>query len=67
MRDLGLRQEQVAAVGDSWGDAEMLRAVGHRFYVGWIPPSVLEAAHYPDGNIAEITRRIVDLRGSIDG
>jgi phosphoserine phosphatase len=62
-RDLELRREQVAAVGDSWGDAEMLQAVGYPFYVGRTLPSDLGAAHYPSGNIAEIARRVVDLRG----
>ncbi len=32
MGRLGLGPERVAAVGDSWGDAEMLRAVGYPFW-----------------------------------
>ncbi len=63
MRDLGLRREQVAAVGDSWGDTQMLRVVGHPFYVGERLPDGLEATHCPSGDIAEITRRILDLDG----
>ncbi len=65
MRDLGLRRGQVAAVGDSWGDAQMLRTVGHPFYLGETLPSGLEATHCPSGDIAEVTRRILDLDGGV--
>lgn len=64
MRDLGLRQEQVAAVGDSWGDAEMLRSVGHPFFVGSRLPPGLDATHLPDGDLLEVVRHVLGPRTS---
>ncbi|MDP9353175.1 MAG: HAD-IB family phosphatase [Chloroflexota bacterium] len=61
MRDLGLRREQVAAVGDSWGDVEMLRAVGHPFYVGESLPDGLEAMHVSHGDMLEVAQRVLWL------
>ncbi len=55
---LGLRRDEVAAVGDSWGDAEMLRSVGHPFFVGRSLPPGLDAAHLPDGDILEVVHRM---------
>ncbi len=61
MRRLGLRPEQVAAVGDSWGDAEMLRVVGHPFYVGHVVPEGLHAQHCPGADILELAREMVGM------
>ncbi len=59
MGTLGLGPHQVAAVGDSWGDVEMLRAVGHPFYVGESLPDGLEAMHVSHGDILEVARRVL--------
>ena len=60
MRELGLRIDQVAAVGDSAGDAAMLAAAGLGFYVGATLPQGLTTRHRPDGDILSITREIVE-------
>ncbi len=56
---LGLERSQIAAVGDSDGDRELLEAAGMRFYVGSTAPSITGTAHLPDADIAEIARRIL--------
>lgn len=61
VRGLDLRPEQVAAVGDSWGDAEMLRVVGYPFYVGRILPEVLNAEHRPGADILVLAREMVAM------
>ena len=61
MARLGVGSDAVAAVGDSWRDAEMFAVASHRFFVGQTPWHGLEAHHHPDGNLAAIARRIVDL------
>ena len=60
-QDSGFEMCDVAAVGDSGGDIAMLSAVGHSFWVGESVPHELEGRviHQPDGDISEITRRIV--------
>lgn len=59
MRQLDLRAEQVAAVGDSRGDVEMLRVAGSPYFVGPILPAELaHAQHLPDADILEIARQI---------
>ncbi len=58
--DLGLGREQVAAVGDSWGDAELLGVAGRPFFVGARSPTGLIAEHYPDGDIALIARQLIN-------
>lgn len=61
-RQLGLESEGVAAVGDSWGDLDMLRAVGQPFFVGRATPAGVDGLrHLPDGDIRTIARRIVRI------
>lgn len=55
----GLARDEVAAVGDSWRDLDMLRTAGHPFYVGATPPPDLDVVHVPDGDLLDIARRIV--------
>ena len=58
---LGLPLEAVAAVGDSWGDADMLRVVGRPFFVGVTRPAELEQVpHYPHSDMYAIAQRIVE-------
>lgn len=61
-REMGLATSQVAAVGDSPGDAGMLSLTPHAYFVGRELPSGLAAAHRPDGNILAIAREIVATR-----
>jgi len=56
---LGVPMDQVAAVGDSNGDLDMLRAIGHPYWVGSHLPADLTAAHHPDGDIERIAQDIV--------
>jgi phosphoserine phosphatase len=59
---LGLRLDEVAAVGDSRGDIDMLHTVGHPFFVGQTKPIGLEqVSHHPDGDIYEIAQLIVHI------
>lgn len=39
---LGLQANQVAAVGDSANDRDLLEAAGLRFFVGETPPAILD-------------------------
>ena len=56
----GIPMGQVAAVGDSWGDVPMLRAVGHPYFVGASLPSGLErAVHVPDGDIRRVAEDVL--------
>ena len=49
-------------VGDSPGDMPMLREAGHPFLVGAFKPEGLYAsAYFPDGNIIQIAKRILDV------
>ena len=56
---LGLARDEVAAVGDSGGDRELMEAAGMTFFVGSGRPPIEVGFHLPDGNIAEIARLIV--------
>ena len=62
MRQMHLTSTQVAAVGDSPGDAGMLNLRPHAFIVGRALPSGLAAAHRPEGDILAIAREIVAIR-----
>lgn len=56
----GLRPEEVAAVGDSWGDVPLLRAAGRRYFVGARLPDDLDGIeHLPAGHIGHIARLIL--------
>lgn len=57
---LGLRMDQVAAVGDSVGDLPMLRVVAFPFFVGPTRPSGIDhLVHRPDGDILSIARDLI--------
>lgn len=59
-RRLEVNPGEVAAVGDSAGDLPMLRSVGRPIFVGpTLPDDLAPAAHYPDGDIERIARRLV--------
>ncbi len=59
MSELGLSRNEVAAIGDSWGDLEMLRSVGHPYYVGDQLPAGEAFIHLPGGDIHEIAQRVI--------
>lgn len=56
---LGLNPTQVAAVGDSDGDRELLEAAGRRFFVGLDPLDLAGLVHLPGGDMLDIAHRIV--------
>jgi phosphoserine phosphatase len=56
---LDLRQQAVAAVGDSEGDRELLEAAGVRYCVGERRIEVAKVAHLPRANILEIAQQLV--------
>lgn len=55
---MGVACNQVAAVGDSWGDIPMLVAVGHPAFVGTTMPAGVSALHVPNGNLYEVIRTL---------
>lgn len=57
---LGLRQREVAAVGDSGGDREMLVAAGFRIFVGDRPQDIPNVLHMPGADMYEVAERIVE-------
>lgn len=59
--ELGLGMHQVAAVGDSWGDIDMLNEAGHRFFVGHEAPEVANAVHRPDADIRDVAAMIIGV------
>jgi phosphoserine phosphatase len=56
---LGLRPDQVAAVGDSANDYDLLEAAGLRFFVGETRPEIPDVVHVPDADMEEIARRVI--------
>lgn len=59
---LGARRHEVAAVGDSAGDVELLTAAGIRYFVGQhVPSGIDNVRHRPEGSILEIAREIVGV------
>lgn len=54
---LGLAPRQVAAVGDSDNDRELLEAARLRFFVGMTRPAIPQVIHDPGGNIHDIVRQ----------
>lgn len=57
----GLPQSRIAAVGDSGGDAAMLRAAGLRFFVGAnLTPEMEPAIHLPVADLRVVAGRIID-------
>lgn len=57
--ELGLAVQQVAAIGDSWGDIDMLNEAGYRFYVGHETPEVANVVHRPDADIRDLAELII--------
>jgi len=58
---LRLTPRQVAAVGDSSGDRELLEAASTRFFVGLDPPDLDGLVHVPDANLMTIADRILSI------
>ena len=56
---LGLALHEVAAVGDSDGDTELLEAAGLRFFVGDRAPAIPGLIHLQRANLLGIAHRIV--------
>lgn len=57
----GASPERTAAVGDSSGDVEMLRAAGLRFFVGANAAPELESViHLPEADLRLIAERIIN-------
>ena len=58
---LGVDMKDVAAVGDSSGDAPMLLSVGHPYWVDGAPPPQLygKVIHEPTGDIRLVAQRII--------
>jgi HAD superfamily phosphoserine phosphatase-like hydrolase len=58
--DYGASPERTAAVGDSSGDVEMLRAAGLRFFVGASAAPELESMIYlPEADLRLVAERII--------
>lgn len=58
--DLAVPKARVASVGDSAGDADLLRAATLRFFVGrQLPNDVAEVIHMPDADVRDIAHRIL--------
>lgn len=55
-----LNQRELAAVGDSDGDREMLAAAGFRIFVGNRPPDLPNVVHMPGADMYEVAERIVE-------
>jgi phosphoserine phosphatase len=56
----GLHQRELAAVGDSDGDREMLAAAGFRVFVGDRRPDLPDVLHMPGADMQDVAQRIVD-------
>ena len=56
---LGLHQRELAAVGDSEGDREMLAAAGFRVFVGDRPAAIPDVLHMSGSDMYEVAERIV--------
>ncbi|MEA2550362.1 MAG: phosphoserine phosphatase [Actinomycetota bacterium] len=57
---LGLHHQEVAAVGDSDGDREMLAAAGFRVFVGDRAPDTPDILHMPGANMYDVAQRILE-------
>jgi phosphoserine phosphatase len=57
---LGIHRAEVAAVGDSQGDAAMLQDVGHAVFVGdELCADVVHAWHLPRANLLDVVDRLL--------
>jgi HAD superfamily phosphoserine phosphatase-like hydrolase len=63
-QDLGIPARNVAAVGDSAGDVELLLEASHAFYVGTnLPDRLTHAVHLPHADIVTVALGILDAFG----
>ena len=64
LRDFAARhqldQRELAAIGDSDGDREMLAAAGFRVFVGDQPPELSNVLHMPGADMYEVAESIVE-------
>ena len=64
LRSLAAKEQlliaETAAIGDSVGDVPMLLAAGRRYYVGSDTAAIPEIRHFPQGNIEDIARDILE-------
>jgi HAD superfamily phosphoserine phosphatase-like hydrolase len=59
--DLGIKLDEVAAVGDSYGDVPMLSMVGRPAYVGaQLPAMIGHAVHRPNADVRELVADLLD-------
>ena len=60
--DLGIEESRIAAIGDSAGDTDLLKAAALRFFVGSEPPnSILAVIHLPAANLRSIAEHIIHV------
>jgi len=60
--DLGVEESRIAAVGDSAGDTDLLKASALRFFVGSEPPDSIPAVvHLPAADIRTIAEHIIHV------
>lgn len=58
--EVGTSMDRVVSVGDSSGDAHMLRETGRSFFVGQSLPDGLNGVeHVPDADLSELARRVL--------
>lgn len=58
---LGILTSEVAAVGDSSGDYDMLSVAGLPIFVGVEPPAVSSVTHLPNADIANVSKLILSF------
>ncbi len=58
---LGIATTEIAAVGDSPGDYEMLRGAGLAIFVGNEPPDLTNVTHLPDADIRDVWKTILNF------
>lgn len=61
---LQVQSENVAAVGDSFGDVAMLQAASLPFYVGTYPPPGTKFLHRPGANVLTLAQEILSMWGA---
>ena len=60
--DFGIEESRIAAIGDSAGDTDLLKAAALRFFVGSEPPnSILAVIHLPAANLRSIAEHIIHV------
>ena len=59
--ELGIKENEIAVIGDSVGDVPMLQKFVNSYFVGNdVPDGLSSVMHYPNGNIHEICLDITD-------